>query len=136
MATVGGDWLEIKVNHPTLGEHTFYPKSNEGSTFDPGGVRTNDDANQISSDRQGIWQKNIARGFIELTIANDATGREDWLFIKKLTASPAEGSYTCSHIGGSIWGFNGMPVGDIAPDFNTATMTIKIGISGDPNRLA
>lgn len=136
MATIGGDWLEIKVNHPTLGEHTFYPKSNEGSTFDPGGIRTNDDANQVTGAQEAIWQKNMARGFLEVVIANDPNSREDWLFANNLTASPVDASYTASHIGGTIWGFNGMPVGDVAPDFNAATMTLKIAITGKPNRLA
>lgn len=135
MATVGGDFLEVRVKHPVLGEHVFYPKSNEGNTFDPGGIRTNDDANQVSGDGQAIWQMNRVRGYLELVIANDMTTREDWLFARRLSSSPVEGSYVASHINGTSWGFNGKPVGDIQVDSNAATFTLKIAFSGDVNKI-
>lgn len=135
MATTGGDWLEIRVSHPTLGEHVFYPKANEGNTFDPGGIRTNDDANQVSGDGQSIYQMNRVRGFLEVTVANDMNTRQDFIFAKNLGASPVEASYVASHINGSTWGFNGKPVGDIQVDSNASTFTLKVAFSGDPNKL-
>lgn len=135
MATTGGDWLEIRVSHPTLGEHVFYPKANEGNTFDPGGVRTNDDANQISGDRQAIWQLNLTRGFLETVVANDMRTRQDFIFAKSLAGNPDDASYVASHINGSTWGFTGRPVGDIQADSNASTFTLKVAFSGDPNKL-
>ena len=136
MATVGGDCLELRVNHPVLGEHVFYPKAYEGFTFDPGGIRTNDDVNQVSGDGLSIYQMNRVRGYLELVIANDMNTREDWTFAKRLGASPVEASFVASFINGTSWGFNGKPVGDIQVDTNAATFTMKIAFSGDPNRLA
>ena len=135
MATVAGDCLEIRVSHPKLGEHVFYPKANEGNTFDPGGIRTNDDASMVSGDGQGIWQKNRVLGYFEALVANDMTTRKDWMFAKKLAGSPVEGSYTISFINGTTWGVNGMPVGDIAPDTNAGTFTLKVAFSGEVNEL-
>jgi hypothetical protein len=136
MATVGGDWLEIKASHPTLGEHVFYPKANDGNTFDPGGIRTNDDVNQVTGSGQAIWQKNMTRGFLEVVVENDMNTRQDWLFAKNLAASPVEASFVASHSNGSIWGISGMPVGDIAPDTNASTFTLKIAFSGKANKIA
>lgn len=136
MATVGGDFLEIRVNHPTLGEHVFYPKSNEGNTFDPGGFRSNDDANQVTANgAEMIRQINRVRGFLETVVANDANTREDVMFAKKLGASPVEASYVASHANGTTWGFNGFPVGDLNVDTNAATFTLKLAFV-EANRLS
>lgn len=134
MATTAGDWLEIKVDHPTLGQHTFYPKSNEGSNFVKGGIRTNDDDNQTASG-DPIWQMNFVRGSLEVVIADDMNVRLDSDFANQLTASPVDGNWTCSHINGSIWGFSGRPVGDITTDTNAGTFTLKIAYAGKPNKI-
>lgn len=136
MAIIGGDWLQITVQHPTLGKHTFLPKSNETSTFDVGGITTNDDANQVTATRQGIWQMNMARGFLETVVANDMNEGQDVIFAKKLSGDPVDGTWTASHINGSIWGFTGRPVGDIQADMNAATFTLKVAFHGDPNKIA
>ena len=44
---VGGDIEEIVCKHATLGEFRFQAKSNESFTLDPGGLRSNDDANEM-----------------------------------------------------------------------------------------
>ena len=62
MATTGGDILEVTYSHPTLGQGAFFPKANEGNTFDPGGFRNNDDVNQIDGAGELIVQKNRVRG--------------------------------------------------------------------------
>ena len=43
-----GDITEVTFNHPTIGQGVFFPKANEGNTFDQGGIRTSDDASIIS----------------------------------------------------------------------------------------
>lgn len=126
MATVGGDILELRVKHPELGEHSFFPKSNEGNTFDFGGVRTNDDANQITGSREMIVQKNVVRGMLEVVVANDMNTREDATFAAALAESSTPGNYVLSMINGTIWGFDGHVVGDIQPDLNAATFTLKL----------
>jgi hypothetical protein len=134
MSTVGGDLLEIRASHPTLGNHVFYPKSNEGNTIDPGGVRTGDDVNMISGDGQPIWQKNLVRGHVEVVVANDVNTRKDMNFAAALAKSPVPADFTFSHISGVTWGLTGMPVGDIAPDLNVSTFTLKIA-GGQPEYI-
>ena len=129
MATGAGDWLEIRVTHPTLGPHTFYPKANEGNNFDKGGIRTNDDASQIAGSGEMIYQMNQVRGSLEITCADDANVRKDSDFANALSASPVEASWVCSHINGSTWGFNGKPVGDIVTDTNAGTFAMKLAFA-------
>lgn len=126
MATVGGDILEVRVSHPTLGDHVFYPKANEGNTFDPGGIRSDDDASRISGDGQPIWQMNRVRGSFEMVVADDMNEREDSLFAKELHGSPVDGTWTISLINGTIWGMVGRPVGDLNVDTNASTFTLKV----------
>ncbi len=126
MATTGGDFIQITVNHPDLGEHVYYPKSNEGNGMDPGGIRTADDANSISGDGEPIFQMNRVRGYFEIVVANDSNVRNDADFTAQLMASPKTGDWTFSHINGVVWGMNGKPVGDIQPDTNASTFTLKV----------
>lgn len=126
MASIGGDFKEIKVSHPTLGDHIFLPKSNEGNTFDPGGVRTGDDANMITGSGEPIWSLNTVRAFFEVVVANDMNTRADAIFAAKLAGDNVDANWTLSHRNGTVWGLSGRPVGDINPDTNVATFTLKI----------
>ncbi len=126
MATTGGDILEVTFNSPTIGSGVFKPKSNEGNTFDPGGLRNNDDANGITSDGELILSKNRVRASFEITIANDMNVRNDVAKIAELAADSESAEYTVSMINGTVWAGSGVPVGDLSPDVNAATMTLKI----------
>lgn len=130
-----GDILEIVCSHPTLGEFRFSPKANESFTFDPGGVRTNDDASQITGNGQGIYQKNRVRWSIEGPIAVDFTSGNEMENLPKLAESSEEGVWTISHISGNIWKGKGIVVGDLQPDTNAATMTLKVSGSGKLEKL-
>lgn len=129
MAT-GGDIIEITVNHPTLGTRRFFPKSAEDSTFDPGGFRDTDDANMITGSGEAIRQKNRVRWSLEAVIAYDANQRDDADFVAALSESPVEGDWTIAVVNGVVYGGKGLPVGDIQPNLNAATMTLKISGSG------
>ena len=134
MPTVGGDFIEVRVSHPVLGDHVFFPKSNEGNTFDPGGFKTNDDANGITGSGEPIWQMNNSRGFFEVVVANDANDRNDAQFASDLQSSPIPGDWTFSHVNGVVWGMTGKPVGDINVDTNAATFTLKVS-GGKPVKI-
>lgn len=127
---VHGDITEITYNHPTLGSGTFFPKAAEGNTFDPGGVRNSDDANGIAGDGSIIVTKNRVRGFFEVTIENDMNVRNDAKVIKELSASSQPADWTFSVINGTVWAGSGIPVGDINPDINAGTMTLKVASGG------
>ena len=126
MATVGGDITEISVKHPTIGSFTLYPKANEGNTFDPGGIRNNDDASSIAGNGDLVVSKNRVRGHFEVLLASDLNQREDILKIKELAADPVPAEWTFSLINGSVWAGSGIPVGDLSADINAATFTLKV----------
>lgn len=125
MAT-GGDITEVTYNHPTIGQGSFFPKANEGNTFDPGGIRTADDANMISGSGALIAQKNRVRAHFEILIENDMNIRNDASVVAQLAADPVAADWTVSIINGTVWGGTGFPVGDIAPDVNASTFTLKV----------
>ena len=124
--SVAGDITEITYNHPTLGTGTFFPKAGEGNTYDPGGIRTADDAAMVAGDGSAIWQKNRVRGSFEAVIQNDQNERNDAQIIADLQADPEEADWTFSVINGTVFSGKGIPVGDIAPDINAGTVTLKV----------
>lgn len=126
---VGGDVIEITYNHPTLGSGTFFPKANEGNTFDPGGIRTNDDNSQIASAGEIIWQMNRTRGMVEVLVLNDQNERNDFQKIAELQSDPLPADWTMSIINGTTYAFSGKPVGDIGADINAATVPLKLAFS-------
>lgn len=131
---LGGDILEIVCQH-TLGEFRYSPKSNEDFTIDEGGIRVNDDTNQITGNGQAIYQKNRVRPMIEGPIAIDlATGYEQ-NSLSRMAEHPDEGTWTISHISGVTWKMKGVPVGDLQPSTNTSQMTLKVSGSGKLERL-
>jgi hypothetical protein len=124
---VGGDITEITVNHPTLGSRIFFAKANEGNTYDVGGIRTEDDADSIDGGGNPIWKKNRKMGFFEVVVANDQSQSvPDADFVATLAADPVQADWTFSIINGSVYGGSGKPVGDIQPNVNDATFTLKV----------
>ena len=124
--TTAGDFTEITYSHPTLGSGSFFPKANEGNTLDEGGLRNNDDANQIDGGGNLIVQKNRVRGSFEIVCANDMNTRNDVSKAKALAASPVSADWTISHTNGTVWAGNGTIVGDIQTDTNAGTFTLKV----------
>src|SRR6478736_3309694 len=97
-----GDVQEIVCQH-TLGEFRFSPKSNESFTFDKGGFRANDDANQITSDGQMMSQLNRVRWSVEGPIAVDTISDNELDNLAKLSAHADLGVWTFSLISGTIY---------------------------------
>lgn len=132
MNFIGGDITELVCKHPTLGDVRFQPKSNESFTMDRGGVRNNDDANQITGGGQAVYQKNRVRwsfeGPVYVDLSSDAT-------VEQLAESAEEGTWVISHISGAIYQGKGKPVGDLQPDTNTAQMTLKISGGGKLSKI-
>ena len=135
MGNTGGDILEITYNHAVLGSGVIFCKSNEDGTLDPGGYRSNDDANSIAANGKMIDQINRMRGSFESTIAWDMTDADELDQLIKLAASPVLADWTIASITGSIWGAKGKPVGDIQGNTNTALITLKLGFEGELQKL-
>lgn len=123
---VGGDITEVTYNHPTLGSGILFPKAAEDNTYDVGGIRTADDANMVDGAGNAIWQKNRVMGFFEVVVANDQNTRQDAETMALLAADPVEADWTFTHINGTVYGGKGKPVGDIQPNTNAATFTLKV----------
>lgn len=129
--TTGGDILELTYNHPTLGAGRFSPKANEDSTFDKGGFRRSDDASMIDGSGQPINQLNRVRWSAEMTVAIDNSENVDAADqLRALAASPVDADWTITHINGKIYAGKGAPVGDIQPNMNAGTLSIKIAGGG------
>jgi hypothetical protein len=123
---VGGDILEIKWQHPTLGSGVFFPKSNEDSTFDLGGFTSNDDANMIDGGGNMIDQITRKRWSLEVTSSWDQNISNELASAQALAQSPVQSTFIISHISGSVWQATGKPVGDLQANANQATFKLKL----------
>ena len=131
MATyTGGDITEITWNHPTLGSGILRVKASEDNTYDLGGLRVNDDANQLTGDGTNIKQMNQHRWFVNVTCAWDMNINLDLEKINALAAAPISATWTITSINGSIYGGVGDPVGDLAGNVNNVTFPLTISGGG------
>ena len=135
MNYIGGDIVEIVCKHATLGEFRFQAKSNETFNLDPGGFRSNDDANSITGAGEMIDQINRVRWSMEGPVAVDPISGNEIENLPKLSESPILGTWTVTHISGVIWKGLGKVVGDLSSDTNTAQMTLKVAGSGKLEKI-
>lgn len=136
MGFLGGDIIEVVASHPVLGDFRFSPKANEAFTYDPGGIRNNDDANGVTGNGQTITQKNRVRWFVEGPIAVDLISNNELDALPALAASPVPCVITTTHISGDIRKGTGEYVGDIQVDTNTAQLKIKFSGGGKLEKIA
>jgi len=132
---IGGDLLEVTCSHPEFGDMKFDPKANESWTLNRGGIRTNDDANSVTSNGTIIQQKNNTLWNAEGPIAVDLEG-EQADYLNNVTASSELGTWVFSHISGAVFTGKGIPVGDLNEDTNTAQQTLKIAGSGKLSKIS
>lgn len=134
---VGGDIRELTYNHPTIGSGTLFCKANEDGTLDPGGYRTNDDANQVTGDGTMIVQLNRTLGSFETPpIAWDMTAADELKKLADLSQSPVNADWTISSVSGAIWAGRGRPVGDIQGNTNAATIGLKLAFEGTIKKIS
>lgn len=131
---VFGDVLNIVVTH--LGTtYRFSPKSNESGTLDPGGIRGNDDKNQITSNGQMMRQLNRERWLVDCPIACDTIGNTEFTALNIMAASPVLGSWQFELISGAIYIGQGCPVGEISTDTNAGTIPLKVSGNGELQKI-
>jgi hypothetical protein len=136
MGYIGGDIIEVVASHPTLGDFRFSPKANEAFTYDPGGIRNNDDKNGVTGNGQTISQKNRVRWSVEGPIAVDLISDNELSALPALAADPQPCIITITHISGDIRKGTGEYVGDIEVDSNTAQLKIKFSGGGNLEKIA
>ena len=132
---IGGDVTEITYNHPTLGSGRFNPKSNEDSTFDPGGFRSEDEASGIAGNGEIIDKMNRVRWSCEAVVVWDMNNANELDIAKKLASSPVPAQYTISIINGTVWKGLGKPVGDIQGNANASTFSLKLSGGGEMKKI-
>jgi len=132
---VGGDILEITYNHPTLGTGTIFAKSQEDSTFDLGGYRSNDDAAMVDGGGNMIDQINQVRWKFSVAVSWDGNSANELDKIVALAGSPVTADWTISHINGVVWGGNGKPVGDYEGNGNASTFTLTLSGGGKLKKI-
>lgn len=135
MAAVGGDLQEIIIAHPTVGTVTLFPKAGEDSTFNPGGIRNDDDNAGIDGGGRMIVKKSRTRWSLEATISNDMNGTQEMEQLVAIAASNEEANITITHINGAIYKGKGTIVGDINPSGMNATIGIKLAGGGSLAQL-
>jgi hypothetical protein len=135
-AAVGGDLLEGTFNHPTLGTGIFYYKANEDSTFDLGGIRSEDDQDMIDGAGQMIDKMNRKRWEVEGTIAWDMQSDLTLEKLVQLSESPVQADYTFQHVNGTVYGGKGKPVGDLKGAGNQATISTKFSGGGKLKKIS
>lgn len=133
---VGGDILEVTYTHPVVGSGSFFPKAGEDFTFDPGGVRSEDNEDGIAGNGEMIDTMTRKRWSMEGPIANDMNDFNDLDVLKKLAAHPVAANWTVSIINGTVWGGKGKPVGEIKASVKNSSIPIKISGSGDMRKIA
>lgn len=122
----GGDVIEVTFNHPTVGDGSFFVKSGEDTTFDPGGFRNEDDANGVAGDGSMITKKNRVRWMFEGPLAWDMNTSNEIESLREIAESPLDADFTIEHINGTVWGGTGTVVGDIQGATQDASIPIKL----------
>jgi hypothetical protein len=123
---VGGDIVEIKYSHPTLGDWTFFPKAGEDNSYFPGGVVTQSDANMIDGGGNPIYQKNRQRGYFNVVVANDQNNGQDLEKALAVSGSVLPADWTFSLINGTVYSGSGTAVDPLEGNVNQATFTLRV----------
>lgn len=135
MSVTGGDVFEITYNHPNLGDGSFFIKSGEDTTFDPGGLRTEDEQGAISGNGQMIKKINRNRWSLEGPVVWDMLEQNEIETLSALAANPLDAQFTISHINGTIWRGEGTVVGDIQGSGQDVTIPVKFAGGGVLTKL-
>lgn len=131
----GGDVIEITFNHPTLGSGIIFPKSNEDSTYDLGGLRSNDDANGVDGGGNLIDEMTRVRWSLEATVAWDMNVKKDLELVTAMAGSAVPAVWTWENVNGIVYRATGKPVGDMAGNGKAATFPLKISGGGTAKQI-
>ncbi|WP_036384058.1 hypothetical protein [Muricauda sp. MAR_2010_75] len=126
----GGDIEEVVFKHPTLGTIRCETKGNEAFTFDPGGLRSNDDDDAVTGAGEMIDSINRKRWSMEGPLVINFTDKTSLENIPNLAASPELSVVTVTMVFGKVFKGKGKPVGDIKVDTNNSQMSLKVAGGG------
>lgn len=136
---VCGDLTEVTCNHPVLGDYKFFPKADEEHTFDLGGFRGADEKQNVDGGGRDIRKLNRGRWSVEFTPSWDMTGdakTNELQALSDLAGHPVAGTWTFSHINGSVYQATGAPVGDFTGKGNDGNVDgVKIAGGGTLKKI-
>lgn len=125
MAITGGDILEVSWLHPTLGAGFFYPVSGSESTFNKGGLRTNDNSPVDAAGRL-IRTMNRQPGKFSLTVASDPVDSQEFDTASTIASDLAEAIWTVALINGAIYKGKGSIEGSLELDGQKSTFPLTV----------
>lgn len=125
MSVIGGDISEISINNSQVGNRVLKVKANEGNTYDPGGLRANDDASQVTTAAEPIWQLNMKMGGLMVTCINDMVLKTDE-YLVAVAGSLVDSVFTFTVVNGKSYRGTGRIVGDIVPNINDSTVSLTL----------
>lgn len=131
----GGDIIEVRYKHPTLGDGVFYPKSGEAGAFDPGGYMSADDDAGIAGNGEMIDVMTQKRWSLEIVCGWDMNDKNEVERLRALESNPITADWTWSSINGTVWGGKGKPVGGNGGDKGAATFTLKLQGGGRASKI-
>jgi hypothetical protein len=129
MAAVGGSIIEITYNHPTVGQGFLFPKSDADSTYDLGGIRTEDNP-AVDGRGAAIYSQMVKGWSFETEISSDMNSNQELEKLSALSASPVDADFTITHINGTVYSCKGRPVGDVQGKGKDATINLKLAGGG------
>lgn len=135
MSVIGGDITGVNYSHPLFGSGVFYPKAGEDSTFNLGGIRSEDDNKGVDGGGQMIDKMSRNRWSFEVPISWDMNDKEELEKLVNMAASPVPGEWTFTHISGVVYAGQGKPVGDIEASGMDATITLKVQGGGKLKKI-
>jgi len=121
-----GDIIDITFTNPDLGSGRFSPIAANSNSYDVGGFRNSDDANMITGNGDLVVKKNRVRAHFECLVEDDMNVAEDAVKAAAIAASSKSTEWTFSLVNGTVWRGSGIIVGDIQPDTDAGTFTLKV----------
>lgn len=127
--SVAGDLTGFERNHPDLGMYGYDPVAGEDSMYSDGGPVSDDDDSAITANGNMIDKMNAQRPSFTCTL-RCVPGDGVLESLRAEQASTKLGTYTATHINGTIYRIKGKPVGRLEMNGNTGRITVKIGGAG------
>jgi hypothetical protein len=115
MGVVGGDIREITCNHddPAIGTRIFRVKQGADTSFDPGGIRTDDDKAGVDGGGRMVKKMTRGRWSLKTTLTWDMNTVNELEVLRLIAAAIADGDVTVEHVNGTVWAGKGTVVGEV-----------------------
>jgi hypothetical protein len=137
MGVVGGDIREITCNHddPAIGTRIFRVKQGADTSFDPGGLRTDDDKAGVDGGGRNVKKMTRGRWSVKTVITWDMNGVNELDALEKIAASILDADWTFEHVNGTVWAGKGTVVGEVEGNGQSAEIPIVFQGGGKLSKI-